>query len=97
MVRPNLPALADVKGGFNLQSKQTIQCSTFQNEHSASGVIQGTFVCDSNQQNVNSLGTGTSTASGASASNTKGAAAHFGISEAAAGLSVVGGLLQILL
>ncbi len=85
-----------MKGGFNVQSEQTIDCSHFQSEASASGVIQGKFTCKGDLTTVNSIGTGTSTG-GSSSATSKGAAPSFGVSEAAAGLSVIGGLLQMLL
>lgn len=96
--RPNLPALGNVKGGFNVQSEQTIDCSHFQSEASASGVIQGKFTCKGDLSTVSSIGgTGTSSGSSPSTTSKKGAAASFGVNEAAAGLSVIGGLLQMLL
>lgn len=94
---PNLPALGNVKGGFNVESKQSIDCTKFKAEASASGVIQGKFFCQGNLDSVSSLGTGTTTGTGASSTSSKGAAASFGVNEAAAGLSVIGGLLQMLL
>jgi hypothetical protein len=95
--RPVLPALGNVKGGFNVESKQTINCNPFQSEASASGIIQGKFHCAGGLTTVSSLGTGTSTGTSATATGAKGAAVSYGISEAAAGLSVIGGLLQMLL
>jgi hypothetical protein len=86
-----------VKGGFNVESQQTINCNGFQSEASASGVIQGKFFCKGDLSTVSSLGTGTSTGTSASSTSSKGAAASFGVNEAAAGLSVIGGLLQMLL
>ncbi|KAE9377743.1 hypothetical protein N431DRAFT_461328 [Stipitochalara longipes BDJ] len=94
---PGLGALGNVKGGFNVESKQAIDCTKFKAEASPSGVIQGKFVCEGGLSSVSSLGTGTSTGSSASATGSKGAAVSFGVNEAAAGLSVLGGLLQILL
>jgi hypothetical protein len=95
---PNLPALVNVKGGFNIQSTQQIDCSTFSAEAGSGKVIQGTFICKTTAD-ASSLGSSTSTGTGsaASATKTKGAAASYGISEAAAGLSVIGGLLSMLL
>jgi hypothetical protein len=94
---PNLPALNNVKGGFNVESQQAINCDGFQTEASSSGVIQGKFFCKGDLSTVSSLGTGTSTGTSASSTSSKGAAASFGVNEAAAGLSVIGGLLQMLL
>ena len=97
ITRPVLPALGNVKGGFNVESKQAIDCDPFKAEASASGVIQGKFTCAGGLSTVSSLGTGTSSGSSASATGSKGAAVSYGINEAAAGLSVIGGLLQMLL
>jgi hypothetical protein len=97
MTRPQLPALGNVKGGFNVESKQAIDCDSFKAEASSSGVIQGKFVCAGSLSTVSSLGSGTATGSGATATGSKGAAVSYGINEAAAGLSVLGGLLQMLL
>jgi hypothetical protein len=97
---PELPGLTIVKGNFNIQSQQSIDCSGFQAEAGTSKVIQGTFVCKTTA-NATSLTSGTGTGTGSSSSSTatssKGAAVSYGISEAAAGLSVLGGLLQMLL
>jgi hypothetical protein len=95
---PNLPALVNVKGGFNIQSTQQIDCSGFQAEAGSGKVIQGVFICKTTAD-ASTLGSSTTTGSSSSASSTssKGAAVSYGISEAAAGLSVIGGLLQMLL
>jgi hypothetical protein len=97
---PVLPALTIVKGNFNIQSQQVIDCTGFAAEAGVSKVIQGNYVCKTTAD-ASSLGTsGTSTGTSSSASATatkKGAAASFGISDAVAGLSIVGGLLQMLL
>jgi aspartate 1-decarboxylase len=94
---PLLPALNNVKGGFNVQSTAQIDCSTFDSEHS-SKIIQGTYTCKTTAD-ATSIGgtTGTTTGSSASATSSKGAAVSFGVSEAVAGLSVIGGLLQMFL
>lgn len=96
--RPVIPNLTDVKGGFNMQSTAQIDCSGYQSDFS-SGVIQGKFTCKTTADAKGGLGSGSGTSSGSSPSSTstKGAAASFGISEAAAGLSVLGGLMQMLL
>jgi aspartate 1-decarboxylase len=93
---PELPALSNVKGGFNVQSTASIDCSGFKAEDGS--VIQGTYICMTTAD-ATTLGSTTTTASGgtASATGSKGAAVSYGISEAVAGLSVVGGLLQMLL
>lgn len=97
---PNLPVLTSVVGGFTLESTQNIDCSVYQNEAGANKVIQGTVTCDSADSNPNPVvsGSGTSTSTGASSTASKKSAADaFGVNEAVAGLSVVGGLLQMLL
>jgi len=93
---PELPALTNVKGGFNIQSTANIDCSGFKAE--AGSVIQGTFICKTTAD-ATTLG-GSTTSSGTSSpssTSSKGAAASYGMSEAVAGLSVMGGLLQMLL
>jgi len=95
---PSLPALTNVKGGFNIQSTAQIDCTGFQAEAGSGKVIQGTFICKTTAD-ATTLGSSSSTASGSSASSTssKGAAVSYGVNEAVAGLSVIGGLLQMLL
>lgn len=91
---PTMPSLVNVKGGFNITSAQTIDCSAFQSEKG--NVIQGTFTCKS-LTSASGSGSSTGSSSSSTSTSTKGAAASYGISEAAAGLSVIGGLLQMLL
>ncbi|KAF7858616.1 hypothetical protein EAF04_009216 [Stromatinia cepivora] len=95
---PELPELNDVKGGFNMQSTTSIECSGFKSEHD-SGNIQGTYTCKTTA-NAQS-GTGTSSNSGSSSSSSatasKGAAVSYGVNEALMGVSVVGGFLSMLL
>ncbi|PQE13256.1 GPI-anchored cell wall organization ecm33 protein [Rutstroemia sp. NJR-2017a WRK4] len=97
---PELPALNDVKGGFNMQSTAQIDCSGFKSEAS-SGNIQGTFTCKTTadaKSGTSSSGSGSSTTSGSGSSSTsKAAAASYGVNEALVGVSFVGGLLQMLL
>ncbi|KUJ14327.1 uncharacterized protein LY89DRAFT_650064 [Mollisia scopiformis] len=72
---PNLPALTDVKGGFNVQSTASIDCSAFAADEQ-SKVIQGTFVCKGSSGSttttggITSSGTPTPTSSSNSTSNT---------------------------
>jgi hypothetical protein len=93
---PVLPAINNIKGGFNVQSQQSIDCTKFKAEAGSGKAIQGVFNCFTTN-NVAGIGTSTASGSSASSTSTKGAAASFGVSEAAAGLSVIGGLLQMLL
>jgi aspartate 1-decarboxylase len=93
---PLLPSFTNVKGGFNVQSEQQIDCSGFQSEAGSGKVIQGTFTCKTTAD-ASSIGSSTSSSSSASATSSKGAAASYSFSEVAAGISVLGGLLQMLL
>jgi aspartate 1-decarboxylase len=95
---PQLPALNNVKGGFNVQSTANIDCSGFKAE--SGSIIQGVFICKTTADATTlggSSASGTATGSSASSTSSKGAAVSFGVSEAVAGLSVMGGLLQMLL
>lgn len=90
---PDLPALSNVKGAFNVQSQQAIECSGFDQLHS-SGVIQGKPNCKSAASTVGGVGTN----AGSTTSSSKGfAPTAFSFSGAAAGLGVVGGILQAVL
>lgn len=91
---PDLPALENVKGGFNLQSTASIDCSNFDSEHGAGKVIQGVYVCKTTS---NAAGLGSGTSSGSNPKSSKGAASTMTFSDAAAGISLIGGLVQILL
>lgn len=95
---PELPKLDDVKGGFNMQSTTSIDCSGFKSEHD-SGNIQGTYTCKTtaNAQSGTTSGTSTGSSSSASASSSKGAAVSYGVNEAVMGASVIGGFLSMLL
>ncbi|RFU27923.1 hypothetical protein B7463_g8424, partial [Scytalidium lignicola] len=102
---PTLPKLSNVAGGFNMQSQSLIDCTGFQKEHD-SGVIQGKYTCLTSATVHSGVGsgsssgssTGTATGSASSATGTKGAAASYGVnSGAVVGLSIAGGLLQMLL
>ncbi|RQM05511.1 hypothetical protein DH86_00001528 [Scytalidium sp. 3C] len=98
---PQLPALNNVAGGFNMQSQQDIDCSGFQKEHDQN-IIQGKYTCSTTSNPHSGLsgssGTGTATGSSSTATGSKGAAVSYGVSaQAVVGLSVVGGFLQMLL
>jgi hypothetical protein len=88
-------ALNNVKGGFNIQSLQAIDCSVFDAEHGPGKVIQGQYFCAGTVTSAGGLGTKPSTTGGSSTKPT-GAASSFGMSAAAAGFGVVGGILQLL-
>jgi hypothetical protein len=94
--RPSLPDLTNVKGGFNVQSTASIDCSGFQSEKGS--VIQGTFTCGTTANpTTKGSGTGTVTGSSASSTSTKGAASSYGVSETLAGLGLIGTLMHMLL
>lgn len=93
---PALPDLTNVKGGFNVQSTASIDCSGFQSEKGS--VIQGTFTCGTTANpTTKGSGTGTVTGSSASSTSTKGAASSYGVSETLAGLGLIGTLMHMLL
>jgi len=93
---PQLPALNNVAGGFNMQSTAQIDCGVYDKLHG--NVIQGTYGCVSATPDAKS-GVGSATSSGSSSkpSSSKAAAVSYGVNEAVAGLSVFGGILQMLL
>ncbi|RDW91400.1 hypothetical protein BP5796_02565 [Coleophoma crateriformis] len=96
---PTLPGLTDVKGGFNMQSTTSIDCTGFQKEKN-SGVIQGTYTCKTTADATSGTSSsGSSTSSSASSSSTaKSAAFHISAnSQSVIGLSVIGGFLGMLL
>ncbi|RDL37808.1 putative sporulation-specific protein 2 [Venustampulla echinocandica] len=93
---PELPEIKDVKGGFNVQSTVKIDCSNF--ESMKNKIIQGTFTCKTTADAKSGVGSSTGTSSSDSpTSSKKSDAGSFGVSEAVAGFSVLGGLLQMLL
>jgi len=92
---PILPALVNIKGGFNIQSQQAINCDSFKAEAGTGKVIQGKYFCQGTIADVGGLGS-TPTSTGSGSKPTKNAASPFGVSAAAAGLGVVGGILQLL-
>jgi len=94
---PELPKLSNVKGKLNIQSEQDIVCTGFLALEG--NVVQGTDVCKTTATTTSTTG-GTSTSSGSgssSSSATKGAAVSYGVNEGLVGLSVLGGLLQMML
>lgn len=94
---PALPSLVNVKGGFNVQSQSQIDCTGFKSEAGSGKVIQGTFICDTSANAGSITGTTTGSSSSASSTSSKGAAVSYGVNDAVAGLSVIGGLLSMLL
>lgn len=97
---PELPKLEDVKGGFNIQSQQPITCSGFESQSGGKGsIIQGKFICKSATATTETLDGSASTTGGSSGSSAtpKSDATNFGFSQAAVGVSVFGGLLQMIL
>jgi len=94
---PDLKSLSLVSGGFNMQSTAQIDCSTFDAEKK-SGAIQGLYTCTTTADAKAGVGSSpTTSATGSKASGSKGAAVSYGVNEALAGISVLGGLLQMLL
>lgn len=95
---PTLAKLKNVRGGFNMQSTDEIDCSGFQSLRS-SDIIQGKFICISTAEDAKSndgtttTGDGTSSASPSSSSNP---ATSYSVHYAVAGVSVVGGLMGML-
>lgn len=99
LYRATLPALADCKGTFNMQSSGNISCDPFKTDKDKS-IIKGSYFCASSSTNVQSTpGSGTGTSSGASASGTKGAAAISSVDvPAMVGLAgLVGAFVQMLI
>ncbi|RKF76066.1 Protein ecm33 [Golovinomyces cichoracearum] len=89
---PELPALENVKGGFNMQSTTNIDCSEFDTEHGAGKVIQGVYVCKTTSDAA-SMGSGTN----GSGSSKKSDANTKKIGGAAATVVVFAALVQALL
>jgi len=93
---PSLSALDDVVGAMNIQSTAEIDCPSFTKLEG--NTVQGEVNCVSKTEDPETLDpSGTGTSGGAKPTKSKAAAPSFGINEAAAGLSVVGGILQMLL
>ncbi|RAL59364.1 hypothetical protein DID88_006854 [Monilinia fructigena] len=90
---PELPKLNDVKGGFNMQSTTSIDCSGFKSEHD-SGNIQGTYTCKTTANAQSGTSSSSSSSSSSSATASKGAAVSYGVNEAVMGVSVVGSFLE---
>ena len=70
----SLPALADVKGAFNMQSSGTLDCSAFDKLSGNNNVIKGKYQCAGSQKNPGGANT-TPTSSGSSSSKTNAATA----------------------
>ncbi len=88
-----LPALADVRGGFNMQSSSPdFNCGPFETAKQNS-VIKGTFVCARAQSNPGTAG------SRPTSSSTPSAGDRFKVTESVVlgGSSVLAGLLALLL
>ncbi|KAL2073177.1 hypothetical protein VTL71DRAFT_10501 [Oculimacula yallundae] len=96
---PELPKLQDIKGGFNVQSQQVIDCAGFESQSGGKGtVIQGKFICKSATATTSTLdGTTTTDGSSKASGTAKGDATNIRFSEAAFGASVFAGLLQFIL
>ncbi|CAG8951543.1 hypothetical protein HYFRA_00007459 [Hymenoscyphus fraxineus] len=92
---PLLPALTLVSGGFNIQSTNQIDCTTFDKQQKNAAIL-GVYTCKTTADAKSGVGSSTSSGSGSSTTS-RAAAASYGINEAIAGVSVIGGLLQMLL
>jgi hypothetical protein len=93
-----LPKINNVVGALNIESTAQIDCSGF--DKLSGNVVQGKENCVSATNNPTTLspsGTVTGTGTGSKPSSSKGAAVSFGVSEAVAGLGLVGGFMQMLL
>ena len=91
-----LPALKQVKGGFNMQSSGDLDCSGF--KALGKQVIKGTFVCQGGESKPGGAGTKPSSSSKASSSSSS-AAGRMDVSLSAAlgSTSIFAGLLQLIL
>jgi hypothetical protein len=97
---PKLPKLKDVRGGFNLQSTEIVDCTAFASLRASSG-IQGVFKCAGAVTNPTSTDGTTTNADGTTASpaasGSGNPASSYGVNQAVAGVSIVGGLFAMLL
>lgn len=91
-----MPKINNVVGALNIESTAQIDCSGFDKLNGV--VVQGKENCVSATDNPTTLSpSGTVTGTGSKPSSSKGAAVSFGVSEAVAGLGLVGGFMQMLL
>jgi len=94
---PEFPAITDVAGAFNVQSTSQISCSAFDKLKDASQ-IEGQYACVPATKDPENLSpSGTVSGGTTKPSKSKSAAVSYGLNEAVAGLSVVGGIMQMLL
>lgn len=95
-----LPALDDVRGGFNMQTSSDFDCRPFQ-QQKESGVIKGRFICTGSLENpgtVSSNPNPSTTSSGSSSTSGTGAAGHLEVSGALMGsVALIGALLRMAL
>ena len=97
----SFPALTQVQGAFNMQSSGSLDtsCGTFNTANTNGKIVKGHYVCQGSEAKPGTEGTTpSSTTSGSGAAKT-GAAGHFKVNvpALAAGLSVIGGLVHLLL
>jgi len=91
----DLPALDDVRGGFNLQSTEDVNCDTF-NSLQSSGVIKGNdFVCAGKKETAESKTNGLGTSGSGNSSSTKSSAVRCGVGMSAAALAGAVALLSL--
>jgi len=82
---------------LNIQSTAEIDCATYWSTLKGS-IVQGKWNCISKTADPTTLdGTSTTSGTGPKSTSSKGAAVSFGVNEAVAGLSIFGGIVQMLL
>lgn len=94
----SVPSLEQVKGGFNLQTTGTLDCSPFEKLHS-DHVIQGVYHCDAHVAKPTTMdGSGSSSSSSSSSATSSGAAvSNMGKAPAMGLTAIICGLLQLLM
>jgi hypothetical protein len=92
-----LPGLEEVKGGFNMQSTGSLQCSAFDSLRN-NNVILGSYTCKqtANPTTINGQ-SGTSTGSGSASSSSKSSATALREVPIVGLTAIIGSLLQALL
>lgn len=90
----DLPSLKQVKGGFNMQSKGTFDCSDFKSLRE-NDVIKGTFTCESNVPNPTTKDGASGTSSDSSSTSTGAAVQNLANVPAMGLAAILGALLQL--
>jgi hypothetical protein len=93
----DLPALKEIKGGFNMQSTGNFSCNTFNSDHG--NIIKGTYSCKANNPDPTtkdgSSGTTTSSSSAHASSSTGAAVANLANVPAMGLAAIFGALLAL--